>query len=294
VIVPPLSRGSGQAGAIALLALLVLCPALGRAFGQFSSGVNMVEVYATVTDSSGRLITTLRREDFTVDEDGTPQTIQAFAAGEFPLSVAIGVDRSFSMSDRALAAAVTAARTFIDALTTDDQVMVLGIGSETEVLAPLSADRAGARRALERLARWGTTPLFDAAIQTIDAVQPAPGRRALVLLSDGEDRYSVASAADVIAHARRHDVLVYPIAFGGSPAPVWAEVAAVSGGRSFAIRDDRELDTTLAAIHDELRHQYLIGYAPTSAGSGWRSIRVRVKRPRVQIRARGGYFAGGS
>ncbi len=274
-----------------LLGLALAATASGRPAGQFTSRVSLVEVYATVTDSAGRLVKGLTADDFVVEEDGVPRRIQAFAAGTFPLSVAVGVDRSFSMSDRGLAAAVTATRTFSERLTPDDQLMIIGIGSETEVLAPLSNDRGVARRALERLARWGTTPLFDAVIQAIDAVQPAPGRRALILLSDGEDRYSRASADEVIAYARQHDVLVYPVSLGDSQEKVWTEVAAVSGGRAYAIRNHRDLDATLTAIADELRGQYLIGYPPGDGRDGWRAIRVRVNRPAVHVRARDGYLA---
>lgn len=284
-------------GVVALGVWLGLDPGGRPLAAQFTSRVSLVEVYATVTDSAGRLVTNLRQEDFTVEEDGVRQTVQAFAAGSFPLSVAVGVDRSFSMSDRALAAAVTAARSFADQLKPEDQIMVIGIGSETEVLAPLSPDRGAARRALERLARWGTTPLYDAVIQAIDAVQPASGRRALILLSDGEDRYSRATATDVVTYARQHDVLTYPIALGNTRPPVWAEVATVSGGRSFALRDFREIGPTLSAIAEELRHQYLIGYAPALEGRvGWRSIRVKLNRgnrPQLRVRARDGYLAGG-
>lgn len=275
-----------------VLALALQCPVAHLAAGgQFASAVSLVEVYATVTDKEGRLVSGLGRDDFIVEENGVRQTVQAFAAGSVPLSVAVGVDRSFSMTDRALAAAVTATRAFTDGLRSDDQLMIIGIGSETEVLAPLSTDRAGARRALERLARWGTTPLFDAVIQAIDAVHPASGRRALILLSDGEDRYSRATPPDVVAYAREHDVLIYPISIGSTRAPIWAEVAAVSGGRSFALRDPRELTPTLTIIADELRHQYLLGYAPSGGDrTGWRSIRVRVNRSQAHVRARDGYL----
>lgn len=298
-IVPPLT-GRGLAGrrlalVVGLVAGLGLDSTLRPLAAQFTSRVSLVEVYATVTDSAGRLVTNLRQEDFTVEEDGVRQTVQAFAAGAFPLSVAVGIDRSFSMSDRALAAAVTAARSFADQLRPDDQIMVIGIGSETDVLAPLSSDRAAARRALERLARWGTTPLYDAVIHAIDAVQPASGRRALILLSDGEDRYSRATATDVVTYARQHDVLTYPIALGNARQPVWVEVATVSGARSFSLRDFRDIGSTLSAIAEELRHQYLIGYAPSTEGrSGWRSIRVKVNRGSLRVRARDGYFAGGA
>src|SRR6267378_2431593 len=113
-------------------------------YAQFTTGVSLVEVYATVTDRQGVPVTDLEANDFRVMQDGVPQTITVFAAGEFPLAVAIGVDRSFSMAGRGdrLAVAKSAARAFIGALRKDDQVMVVAIGSDTEVAAPLSTDHA--------------------------------------------------------------------------------------------------------------------------------------------------------
>ena len=95
-------------------------------YAQFTSGVNLVEVYATVIDRDGEPVTGLTAADFHVAEDGAGQTISAFAAGEFPLSVAIGLDRSFSMGgvENRLAVAKSAARTLIGALRPADQVPV--------------------------------------------------------------------------------------------------------------------------------------------------------------------------
>ena len=88
---------------------------------QFASGVNLVEVYATVTDPNGQVVTGLTADDFQVSEDGRPQTITTFAAGEFPLAVAIALDRSFSMTPERLGMAKSAARAFISALRPADQ-----------------------------------------------------------------------------------------------------------------------------------------------------------------------------
>ena len=95
--------------------------------------------------------------------------------------------------------------------------------------------------AIDRLDAWGTTPLYDATLAALDAIQPAKGRRALVLLSDGTDRYSDTNAADLVDDARQRDVLVYPIAIGPARPPVFAELAAATGGRSFFAREPREL-----------------------------------------------------
>ena len=283
----------GAAGPLAIAALLAWWAPGARA--QFTSGVNVVEVYAAVTDQAGNPVTGLRQADFTVLEEGRPQNISAFAAGDFPLSAAVALDRSFSMGAKALPSAVSATRTFLGELRPQDQSMIVGIGSEIEILAPLSTDRPAQMRALASLKPWGTTGLHDAIIESIDAVQAAKGRRALVLLSDGTDRYSKASSSAALDRARRSDVMIYPVAFGRSRPPLFAELASLTGGRSFQPRTPAELNTTMRTIANELRHQYLLGYTPSrpivTGDEQWRAITVRVDRPGVTVRARDGYMA---
>jgi Ca-activated chloride channel family protein len=268
--------------------------AVSLTYGQFTTGVSLVEVYATVTDRLGDPLTGLTADDFHVAEDGVPQAITAFAAGEFPLAVGVGVDRSFSMggkSDR-LGVAKAAARAFVSDLRPDDQVMVMAIGSETSVAAPLSSSHEQVLTAIDRLDAWGTTPLYDATLAALEAIQPAKGRRALVLLSDGTDRYSEVTAAELVEQARRRDVLVYPIAIGAARPPVFAELATATGGRSFFAKDPRELAPALATIARELRFQYLLGYVPAHpADRSWHSIEVSVDRPGARVRARDGYYS---
>jgi Ca-activated chloride channel homolog len=263
--------------------------------GEFSSRVQLVEVYATATDARGELVTGLEAKDFDVFEDGQPQDISTFAAGEFPLTVALGVDRSWSMAGDRLRLAKRAAQSFLRELKPNDRSMVVAISSEADVIAPLSTDRFTQARAVEALDPWSTTALHDAIIATLDRLAPEAGRQALIVFSDGADRYSEATAADVLDRARRSNALVYPIAFGRERPPLLAELATVTGGRSFLLRDVNELEKTLATIARELRYQYLLGYSPHNAIEPgvreWRSIRVTLKNPKpgVRVRARDGY-----
>jgi Ca-activated chloride channel family protein len=293
-----ITSATGRLGAVALAVLAWSVPWLASVAarsGQFSSGVNLVEVYAAVVDHDGKPVTGLNRDDFTVLEDGRPQNLSAFAEGDFPLSVAIAVDRSFSMAGRQLASASEAARTFLAALRPDDQAMIVAVGSEIETVAPLSTDRQEQQRAIANLQPWGTTGLHDAIIASIDAIQSAKGRRALVVLSDGNDRYSTASASDALGRARRADVMIYPIALGRTRPPLFAELATLTGGRSFQPRDAKQITEATQTIANELRHQYLLGYTPSqpivSGEEQWRSITVRVRRPDLSVRSRDGYLA---
>ncbi|HOQ61366.1 MAG TPA: VWA domain-containing protein [Vicinamibacterales bacterium] len=279
------------------LALMAFQATGARTAGQFRSSVELVEVYASVSDAAGTSVRGLQAADFEVLEDGRPQPIQAFAAGDFPLSLAIALDHSASMAGSRLVQATSAVRRFLGRLRPEDQVMLLGIAGRVEVLAPLSTDRPQQHQALDLLRPWSTTSLYDALIAGVGLIQPAGGRRALVVLSDGEDRYSEATPAEVLDRARHSDVLVYPLAIGGTAPRVFAEVAAITGGRSFAPKNPRAIDEALASLTAELRDQYLLGYAPPRADDGrpedgWRSITVRVRgRQGLRIRARDGYFA---
>jgi Ca-activated chloride channel homolog len=263
--------------------------------GEFSSRVQLVEVYATVTDGKGELVSGLEQEDFEVLENNQPQDVSTFAAGEFPLTVALGVDRSWSMAGDRLRLAKRAAQSFLRELKPNDRSMVVAISSVADVIAPLSTDRFTQMRAIDALDPWSTTALHDGVVATLDRLEPEPGRQALVVFSDGVDRYSKATAADVVARARRSNALVYPIAFGRERPPLLAELATVTGGRSFLLRDVKELERTLGTIARELRYQYLLGYSPREpiepGVREWRSIRVTLKnaRPGTRVRARDGY-----
>ena len=262
---------------------------------RFSAGTELVEVYATVTDAKGELVTGLRQDDFDIFENAERQEVSAFAAGEFQLTVALGIDRSWSMAGEPLQLARRASQSFLRALKPGDRAMVVAIGAEADVVAPLSTDRLSQIRAIDALDPWSTTALHDAIIAALDRLEPEPGRQALIVFSDGTDRYSTASAAQVVERARRSNALVYPIAFGRTRPPFLAELAVLTGGRSFLLRDARELEKTLATIARELRYQYLLGYAPAEAiqpGSReWRAIRVALRSPKpgMRVRARDGY-----
>jgi Ca-activated chloride channel homolog len=262
---------------------------------RFSSQVQLVEVYATVTDERGELVTGLRQNDFQVYEENQRQDISTFAAGEFPLTVALGVDRSWSMAGKPLELAKQASRGFLNQLKPGDRSMIVAISSTADVIAPLSADRLTQGRAITALDPWSTTALRDATIATLDRLEPESGRQALVLFSDGNDRYSTATEAQVVARARRSNALIYPITIGRQRPAFLAELAVLTGGRSFLLKDATELEKTLATIARELRYQYLLGYAPAKpieeGAHEWRSIRVALtgNRPGLRVRARDGY-----
>lgn len=275
-------------------AVLGLSPEL-RA--QFATGVQVVEIYATVTRPDGSAVSGLTASDFEVLEDGVAQPVSLFVAGEFPLTVALGVDRSFSMAGEPLRLALRASQAFLRALKPEDRSMVWAIAEDAAVIAPLDAPRDEQLLALAKLTPWSTTALHDSVIAALDRLEPERGRQALVLFTDGSDRYSRASVGQVIERARRSNALIYGIGVGKTRAPILAEMAAVSGGRSLHVRDAAALEPALASVAQELRHQYLLGYTPPARRTGsearWRSITVRLTRGAagLRVRARDGYVA---
>jgi Ca-activated chloride channel family protein len=285
---PPAGRRAALAAGPAILALALV--AGGRA-AQFSAGTELVEVYATVVDAKGEPVIDLPADAFTVLEEGARQPVSAFTAGEFPLTVAIALDRSFSMTDRGLLTARAGAIRLLDQLRARDRVRILATGGGTEIVAGPDTPRERARDALTRVTLWGSSPIGDTVAQAVEAVGADRGRRAVVLLSDGIEREAERPRGDVLDLVRRSGVLVYPIATARTVSPLLAELAALSGGRLQQARDRQAAERAAMAIARELRHQYLLGYAPPPGPAGWRRIEVRVDRPGLRVRARLGYHA---
>jgi Ca-activated chloride channel family protein len=262
---------------------------------QFAASVQAVEVYATVTRADGLAVPDLVQSDFEVFEDGVRQPISVFAAGEFPLTVALGVDRSLSMRGEPLRLAIRASQAFLRALRPADRSTVWAIADGAEVIAPLDTPRESQVAAVAALFPWSTTALHDGVVAALDRLEPEPGRQAVVLFTDGADRYSTASAPAVVDRARRSRALVYGVAVGKTQPPLLRDLASVSGGRSIHIRNMEGLEGALAAVAGELRRQYLIGYVPErrpgDTAERWRAISVRLtgRTPGLEVRARAGY-----
>lgn len=278
-------------GLAAVLAAAIVCASGTQLAAQFGTTTELVEVYATVLDSRGAPVAGLAASDFEVLDNGARQPISAFAAGEFPLTLAVAVDRSFSMEGPRVDAARAGARRLVDMLRATDRLLVLGIGGKVDVLARFDTPRPEARRAIEEIRVWGTSPIGDVVAHAIDAVKAESGRRAVVVWSDGVEREATVERADLLDRARQSGVLVYSVAIAPRPSALLTSLAVLSGGRLLEARDRRSADRAAATIAGELRHQYLLGYAPPPGPAGWREITVRVVRPGLTVRARRGYVA---
>src|SRR5262245_39525847 len=148
------SSGRVSVASVGALGLAATLWAQGEPQARFSSGVQAVEVYATVVDGAGEPVTGLKADDFLLDDDRRPQTITTFAEGAFPLTVALGVDRSLSMKGEPLRLARAAAQGFLRELRPGDRSMVVAISADADVVAPLDSPREAQLAAIASLDAW--------------------------------------------------------------------------------------------------------------------------------------------
>ena len=260
-----------------------------------SVDVDVIQVTAVVTDSSGRFVTGLKAGDFKVYENGREQQVTSFAAENIPLELVTAIDVSSSMTS-ALPDVKRHAGNFLGQLKPADQVTILGFNDKIFVLARRSTDQAARARAISRLAPWGGTALYDAIVNALGILGRQSGRRSLLVFSDGEDQSSHATVESVIQRAEASDATIYVIGQGRSLKATTLQqlmqrLATGSGGRAFFTNQDTKLDAIFEDILADLRHQYVLAYpAPDHARDGeWHAIRVEVPGRGHTVRARLGY-----
>jgi VWFA-related protein len=290
----------------------------------FSLNVNVVNVLASVRDKQGRFVSDLTREDFTVEEDGRPQTITYFERqSNLPLTLGLMVDVSTSQLDFIEGERSASSKFFDQVLREDqDQAFLFRFARRVELLSYLSHSRRELKAALDRLddpdeidatapakrtkipAQFGFTALFDAVKLPSDVImQKQQGRKALILLSDGVDTGSGTSFSRAVEAAQRADTLIYSLCFSDPEyfdpqqsigEAVLRTLAETTGGRYFKVSSNQSLNKIYGLIQDELRNQYNLGYVPVSGGAVYRKIRVSVKRKGLTVQARDGYYADAS
>ena len=194
----------------------------GQGF-QFRSNTDLINVTVTVTDANGRFVPNLTRDDFVVYEDGRPQSVTQFDSDRVPVSLGIALDTSGSMAGEKIQAAQAALNKFLfDLLGKNDQVFLYRFDSQPQLIQGWTSDRAAVSRALGTAQARGGTALYDAVAEAIPLAQKgAERKKALVVISDGEDQNSRLALRDAQQLIRESEVLVYGIAIDPS-------------GRSFA------------------------------------------------------------
>jgi VWFA-related protein len=189
---------------------------------RFRSGVELINVTTTVSDSSGRFVPGLRKEDFIVYEDDQPVELTHFSAERVPVSLGIVVDTSGSMAGEKIRAAETALERFaFELLGKDDELFVYKFSNFPTLLQGWTTDRQLIARAMGRLTANGGTALYDAVIEAIPlAARGRLQKKALVIISDGNDTASQVDIRDVKQRIRESEVMVYAIGIDGDSEPV--------------------------------------------------------------------------
>jgi Ca-activated chloride channel homolog len=258
--------------------------------------VEVVQVTAVVHDK-GRFIKGLPVSAFRLFENAVPQTITHFTSEGSPLELVIAVDVSGSMAS-AMPQLKAAVKKFLSALGPKDQVTLTAFNDNLFTLARRDSTPEQRLRAVDRLAPWGGTALFDVIIRGLQQLSKQPGRRVLVVFSDGDDKSSHATIEAVDRAVRATDATLFMVALGPG-----ARAAAVktnierlvdmTGGRALFVDRAEQLEASFGAIVEELSNQYLLGYESTNQkrDGTWRAIRLELPNHGYTVRARQGYNA---
>lgn len=292
-----------------LAVLLAAAPALSQQTPVFRVGLDLVNVTVTVRDGKGELVPSLAASDFTVLEDGRPQKVELFApaAGpelreELALNLGMLFDTSESMR-KSLKLSQESAIRFLENIPRAKDLLLIFFDRDIRISRYTSENQQGIFGRILETEGEGYTALYDAITVYVSRVQQTPGRKVLVLFSDGDDTTSQVPPQEVQRLVRSTEVTIYPVAFPGEHRPSSVEalraraflhsLAELSGGTVFQPAASRELAAIYQSILDELSTQYVLGYVsdnPKRDGK-FRKITVEVKDPGLKLRHRPGYDA---
>jgi Ca-activated chloride channel family protein len=259
--------------------------------------VDLVELYTTVTDSSGQSVRGLTAGDFQVLEDGKPQKLAKFEQVEnLPLTLGFVIDTSISMATSLVEAQHAASNMLHSLMTPKDRAFAIGFSFQPYLVMPPTDDIEGVTQALEGLRAHGRTALHDAVVTGLYYFRSTKGQRAMILLTDGGDTISSTPWATALEYARRSGVAIYCV---GLNIPLHerdarnklSDVSAATGGRVFFVSGADELTGVYAQIEQELRSRYLLAYNSDRKADdlGFRPVEVKVKRGLKARTARGYY-----
>jgi Ca-activated chloride channel homolog len=270
-------------------------------------GINEVNVVFTVTDKHGKRVTDLKQSDFQFVDDNKPATeIRSFhAETNLPLQVALLIDASNSVRDRFKFEQESAIEFLNQTVRRGyDHAMVVGFDVTPEVAQDFTDDTEKLDKGVRELRPGGGTAMYDALYYScreklMKEPQSGPTRRAIVLLSDGEDNQSHVTREEAIEMAQRADAIVYTISTNvsgtkGAGDKVLERIADATGGRAFFPFQIRDVANAFAEIQDELRSQYDVSYKPADfkADGHFRTIEiVAVDRKNFRVRSRRGWYA---
>jgi Ca-activated chloride channel family protein len=259
-----------------------------------------VPIYATVLDGSGRLVPELQRGDFTVLDDGKPVELTQFSNAPQPFTAVVMLDTSASMTAN-LELLNFAAEQFFMRLLPVDRAQVGAFNDKIQLSGRFTNNRDELIKALDDLQIGNPTRLNDAIATSLDALESVDSRRVVLMFSDGEDTASKIRFGTVLDRARDEEVMVYAIGleseyFNGQrvqrsrPSRDLRRIAEETGGGYFELKKTDELAPTFTRVAQELRSQYLLGFAPATLDGKQHKLEVRAKSG-MTVRARKSYLA---
>ena len=307
-----------QAVGTTVVLLLFLFGALLGA--QFKAGVVLINMVATVVDGKGRTVPNLTVDDFIVEEDGKAQAITLLAPrADLPVSIGVIIDASKSMESK-IRTAQRAVDRFLSMIHKDDEIFLMTFAMRASLIADFTSDRTTLTNALMTGVNVsGGTSLYDSLFQALQKVkQGRYQKKAVLLVTDGEDTTSLTRFDKALQNIREADMLVYSVGIKGAPGfdmgtdplsgnsrsntpnnttvdmKVLNRFGEASGGRAWEISEaafGRNMDAVLDTIAAELRSQYSIGYYPSHPvkDGKWHSVRIRMKNPDYSARGRKEY-----
>ncbi len=268
--------------------------------------VDLVDVHFTVSDKKGKLFTGLKKEDFRVFEDGQPQPITNFSAEtDLPLTIGLLVDTSGSIRDKLRFEQEAAIEFFYSTIRRrKDQGMLIAFDSGVDLLQDFTDNPETLAEAVRKIRAGGGTSLYDAiSLAVTEKVAGQPGRKVLIVISDGDDNASRVSLTETMEVAQKNNVAIYAISTNATANFGTREqqrgdktlktFADETGGRAFFPFKLEDLAVSFADISEELRSQYTLAYNPTNTARDgtYREIRVEALNRDFKVQARNGYYS---
>jgi VWFA-related protein len=274
---------------------------------RIRADVNLVVLHATVLDQRGHFVPDLKPEHFKIFEDGVEQKLEVFRREDIPVTVGLVIDNSGSMRakrERVNAAALA----FIEASNPDDEVFVVNFNDDyyLDIEKDFTNDINELREALERIDSRGATALYDALVGSLDHLKKGTrDKRALLLVSDGNDNASHNSLEYTMRAVQLSDAIIYAIGLFADEdrremrklRRILQEIAAASGGLAFFPEELHDVESICRQIASDIRNQYTLAYYSTNRAKdgSFRRVKVELKPPRnkgnLTVRTRPGYFA---
>ena len=276
--------------------------------GEVKVQVDLVTLTVTISDNYGRLVTGLSKDAFTIFDENQEQEITYFSDADAPVSIGILFDISGSMSGEKIAKARNALEKFINTSHPNDEYFLISFNSRAQLLMDRTRDGEAVLQKLTLVEPKNNTALYDACYLGVERVtRGAHPKKALLVISDGQDNSSRYNFKEVRRLLKESDVTIYSVGImdgkdsgsidGMQGQAFLDELSNVTGGKSFYPQTNVEMDEIFERIALELRHQYSIGYNPKNfqPDGKWHKVKVKVKPPRglprLTVRSREGYYA---